>query len=86
MIEVDWIEVTGYVASVIIAVSITMSSIVKLRLLNLLGALLFGTYGVFIASTPVALVNYFISVVNIFYLCRIWKIRWMKENAVDKTC
>lgn len=85
MIELNWIEVIGYVASAIIAVSLTMSSIVKLRVLNLLGAFLFGTYGVFISSIPVALVNYFIATVNIFYLWKYWRIKQMKENSIDKT-
>lgn len=70
MNEINWIEVIGYVGSVIIAISLTMNSIVKLRVVNMIGALLFGTYGIMIDSIPVVLVNYFIVVTNIYYLWR----------------
>ena len=83
MSGINWIEITGYVASVLIAVSLTMSSIVKLRVINMVGALLFGTYGVFIGSIPVALVNYFIGATNIFYLWRIWKMKLSTEKEQE---
>lgn len=66
---IEWI---GYIGSVIIAVSLTMSSIVKLRWLNLLGATIFSMYGFIIGSTPVALLNLFISLINIWYLFKIY--------------
>lgn len=75
MEKLNWIEIMGYLASILIAVSLTMSSIVKLRVINLAGALLFGIYGLLIDSMPVALVNFFISFTNIYYL---WKMN--KEN------
>jgi GNAT superfamily N-acetyltransferase len=64
-------ELIGYAASVMVAVSLTMSSILRLRILNLIGAVLFAVYGVLIASVPVAVVNIFIVGVNIFYLSRL---------------
>jgi hypothetical protein len=66
---IEWI---GYIGSVIIAVSLTMSSIVKLRWLNLLGAVIFSTYGFIIGSLPVALLNLFISLINTWYLFKIY--------------
>lgn len=76
MKDLNWIEIMGYAASILIAVSLTMSSIVKLRVINLIGAALFGTYGLLIDSMPVMLVNYFIALTNVYYL---WKM--YKENA-----
>lgn len=66
------LQFIGYGASIIIATSMTMSSIVKFRWINLAGALLFGTYGVLIGAIPVMILNSFIASVDIFYLIRIY--------------
>jgi len=68
----DIIQIIGYAASVIIAVSMTMSSIVKFRLINLAGAFTFFSYGLFIESYPIVLLNAFIISVDIYYLFRIY--------------
>ncbi len=65
-----WIEIVGYAGSVLVAVSLTMRSLVRLRWLNLAGALAFTVYGVVTRTWPVLAVNGFIAVVNVFYLAR----------------
>jgi hypothetical protein len=65
-------ELIGYAASVMVAISLTMSSILRLRILNLIGAAIFAVYGVLIGSTPVAVVNIFIVCVNVYYLARLF--------------
>jgi hypothetical protein len=70
MISTFWLELLGYVASVLVAVSLMMSSILRLRIMNLVGSLTFGVYGVLIGAVPVAAVNFFIAAVNVFYLLR----------------
>jgi GNAT superfamily N-acetyltransferase len=62
------LELIGYIASVLVAVSLMMSSIVRLRVINLLGSITFAIYGVLIAAYPVAVVNTFIAFINIYYL------------------
>jgi hypothetical protein len=68
-------ELIGYIASVLVAVSLMMSSILRLRVINLIGAAFFTVYGFLIASVPVAAVNLFIVGINIFYLSRIFGTR-----------
>jgi hypothetical protein len=63
-------ELLGYAASVLVAISLMMSSILRLRLINLAGASLFAVYGFLIGSAPVAVVNVFIVGVNVYYLSR----------------
>ncbi len=70
--NINIIEWIGYVGSVIIAISLTMSSIIRLRWFNLLGASIFSTYGFIIGSMPVAFLNLFITLINIFYLTKIY--------------
>ena len=62
------IELIGYVASALIAISMMLSSILRLRLINLAGAAAFAVYGVFIHAPPVAILNGLIVVVNAYYL------------------
>lgn len=75
MNELNWIEVMGYGASVFVAISLMMESIIKLRVLNFIGAMLFGTYGLFIESIPVMVLNYFIGLTNVYYLWKLFKNR-----------
>lgn len=70
--DIDILQWIGYTASAIIAISMTMSSIVKFRVINLIGASLFCTYGILIDALPVALLNGFIVVVDIYYLHNIF--------------
>lgn len=69
-------EIIGYAASVLIAVSLMMSSILKLRVINLIGALFFTAYGLLIRAYPVAAVNFFIILIDMYYL---YEIRSAKE-------
>jgi GNAT superfamily N-acetyltransferase len=68
-------ELIGYVASVLVAISLTMSSLIRLRIINLAGAVAFSVYGLLIGAYPVAAVNLFIVLVNIFYLSRMLRTR-----------
>ena len=67
------LELVGYAASVLIAISLMMSSIKWLRLLNLVGASGFAIYGLFIHAYPVAVLNSLIVGVNIYHLRRLLK-------------
>ncbi len=66
-------EIIGYAASLLVAISLMMSAIVKLRIVNLIGSLTFTIYGILIDSIPVAGMNAFIVLVNIYYLFKIFR-------------
>jgi len=70
MLVINWLEWLGYLSSVIVAVSLLMSSIVKLRWYNLLGSILFSIYGFAIHAFPVGFLNGFMALVNIYYLVK----------------
>lgn len=71
----DWIEIFGYCGSVIVAVSLMMKSIVKLRWYNLVGAAVFSTYGLIVNAYPVFVLNGFIAAVDLYYLVQMYKTR-----------
>lgn len=68
----SFLEILGYVSSFLVAISLTMSSILRLRWMNLIGALTFATYGLLIKAYPVFAVNGFIVLANIYYLFKIY--------------
>jgi GNAT superfamily N-acetyltransferase len=68
-------EVIGYVASALVAISLMMSSILRLRLINLVGSAAFALYGVLIHAYPVAAMNGFIVLINIYYLYQMLRTR-----------
>ena len=66
----DWI---GYLGSLVVLVSLLMSSIKKLRWINLVGATIFAFYGFMIASIPTGLMNVGIAVIDIVFLVMMYR-------------
>ncbi|NOY23968.1 MAG: GNAT family N-acetyltransferase [Acidobacteria bacterium] len=66
------LEWLGYLASALVVISLMMSSIIRLRWFNLAGALLMCIYGLLIHATPVAVLNLFIVLVDLYYLKQIY--------------
>lgn len=67
------VELFGFCASAVVAVSLLMSSLVRLRWINLTGSLMFTAYGVMIRAYPVALLNFAIALINVYYLASIYR-------------
>jgi hypothetical protein len=58
----------GYLASALVVISLTMTSVVRLRIISLLGAITFLVYGALIESAPIILTNSAIIVINVWFL------------------
>jgi hypothetical protein len=71
-------ELIGYLASGLIVVSLLMSSILRLRLIGLAGAISFTAYGVLIGAYPIAVANGAIIFIHIFHLTRM-----LRQRAAD---
>jgi hypothetical protein len=70
---VSWLDWFGYSASVVILVSLMMSSIIRLRWINLVGAIMFSTFGFMIGSVPTGGLNLGIAIIDIYYLAKIYR-------------
>jgi GNAT superfamily N-acetyltransferase len=66
------LEWLGYVASLIVLISLLMSSVKRLRWINLGGSLLFAVYGYSIGALPVGVMNTGIVMINIYYLFQMY--------------
>lgn len=70
------VELLGYLATTLVAASFLLKDVIKLRLVNAIGAACFVVYGLIVGTYPVALLNAFLVCVNGYY---IWKAR--QENT-----
>lgn len=66
-----WLQLLGYAASVLIAISLMQRSVRRLRIINLVGASTFAVYGFLIGALPVALLNSMTASINVYQLVRL---------------
>ncbi len=66
------VEIIGYIASVIVLCSFLMKDVKKLRVVNMLGCLMFVIYGFMMPTIrlglPIIITNLAIMLVNFYYL------------------
>ena len=67
------IEIIGYIGSALVLVSMLMTSVVKLRIINLTGSVIFAGYALAIKSYPTAVMNICLAGINIYHLYRIFR-------------
>lgn len=67
------VEMIGYTGSALVLISMLMTSVVRLRIINLAGSVIFAGYALIIRSYPTALMNICLAGINIYYLIRIFK-------------
>lgn len=72
------IEMIGYLGSALVVVSMLMSSVVKLRVINTIGSGIFAAYALMIHSYPTALMNIFLVGINVYNL--------IKLNRKEQSC
>lgn len=75
MTQPSWLPFLGYVASMLIATSLLMRSIVRLRAINLAGAATFSVYGFLIGAYPVGILNLMTATINVVQLIRLQRRR-----------
>ncbi len=68
MFELNGIELIGYLGSALVVVSLTMTSVVRLRMVSLCGSVTFVVYGALIDSIPILITNGSIAVINVWFL------------------
>ena len=62
------IEIIGYIAMLLVGISFLMKNVRTLRMINLIGCLIFIYWGFLINKPPVYILNSFIVLVNFYYL------------------
>ena len=67
------IEIFGYIGSALVVVSMLMSSIVKLRVVNTIGSIVSGIYALIVGAFPLVLMNGCLIVINVYNLYKLLK-------------
>ena len=68
MFELSGVELVGYLASALVVLSLTMTSVVRLRMVSLAGSTTFFVYGTLIESAPIMITNGSIALINVLFL------------------
>ena len=71
--NINSVELIGYLGSLLVAISLTMKSLLRLRIINLIGALFFTLYGLLLGAYPVAFLNGIIVCIDLYYLVQMWR-------------
>lgn len=67
------IEGIGYLGSLLVVISMLMTSVKKLRIINTVGGVIFTTYAFIIHSYPTALMNLCLVIINIYSIIKLKK-------------
>ena len=67
------VEMVGYLGSVLVVVSMLMTSVRRLRIVNAVGAGIFTIYALLIQSYPTAFMNFCLVVIDVYHLIRMKK-------------
>ena len=73
-------ELIGYLGSLLVIVSMLMTSVVKLRIINTIGSVIFAIYAQLIHSYPTAAMQYCLIIINLVNLIKLLNIK--KEYSV----
>lgn len=73
------VELLGYVAMFTVAGSFLLKDVLKLRLVNSVGAILFVIYGALLGSIPIVGLNLFVAFVNGYYI-----VKQKSDKTADK--
>ena len=67
------IEIFGYIGSALVVVSLLMASIVKLRVISMIGSIISGTYAAIIGSIPLMVMNICLVIINAYFLIKLFR-------------
>ena len=67
------IEIFGYIGSALVVISMLMSSVVKLRLINCVGSVISLIYAFIVGAFPLVLMNGCLIVINVYNLIKLLK-------------
>lgn len=67
------IELFGYLGSILVVISMLMTSVKRLRIINTTGSVIFAIYALIIRSYPTAFMNFCLVAINLYQLYQLGK-------------
>ena len=68
-----WLELFGYLGSLMVIISMLMTSVVKLRIFNAIGSVISMTYALIVGAYPLAFMNICLLIINVVNLYKLLK-------------
>ena len=65
------LQAVGYFSTVLILISFLMTSVLKLRVVNLIGSAIFVVFAFLTKSYPTAIMNVGLCIINIYFILRL---------------
>lgn len=65
------LELVGYFSSLLVLISLLMSSVVKLRIINTIGNIIYTGYALAIGSYPTAVMGASLVIINVYFLIKL---------------
>ena len=78
-----YLEIFGYIGTALVILSMLMTSMLKLRIINMCGGLISLIYAIFRNTWPVAVMNFCLISINLFQTIR--EIRQRKKAAKEES-
>lgn len=78
-----FIEIFGYIGTILVIGSMLMSSMVKLRIVSTLGSTVSGIYALINGALPLVLMNGVIVIINIYNLIKLSKTKQENDLVED---
>ncbi len=83
-----YMEIFGYIGTALVIISMLMTSVVKLRVINICGSTISMIYAIFGGAWPIVLLNASLVAINIFQLLRMrfskYRYSFVKTDMNDK--
>ena len=78
------LEIIGYIGSALIVISMMMTSVLRLRLVNILGSGISICYAIAVKAYPVAALNAFLIIVNVAKTVQLFRLEKSYRMIVSK--
>lgn len=66
----DFLEIFGYIGTALVIISMMMSSVTKLRIINICGSIISGTYSYLSNAWPIVIMNICLIIINVYHLIK----------------
>lgn len=76
-----YLEIFGYIGTALVIISMMMTSVLKLRIINVCGGAISAVYSVFYGAWAVVVMNICLIIINIFHIIR--ELRRRKRASLD---
>lgn len=65
-----YLEIFGYIGTFLVVFSMIMTSLTKLRIINVCGSIISAIYAVICNTWPIAIMNFCLIAINLFHLLK----------------